>query len=522
MSWSRRFAPGVPDAVFAIVLVTVLIGGRTGFLNDPGTFWHVRLGREIARTGDVPRFDMLTYTRDRVPWVDQSWAFDLGLAALVDRWGWSGAVAVTALTLAGLYSALARGLLREGISPLVAVVVTVITAGIGSIHFLVRPHLLTFVLMLATLRICQRQHERGGWAVALIPALMVVWANVHGGFLAGPLIVLTAGFGHAVSGPWDQARRQNVIKFVATCVLALLAPLINPYGLGLYEHVGELLVSSGVTELIQEYQPIPFGKNEGRIVEWVVLALIALPTFSQRRLQRYDLAHTLVWLHLALSSVRHAPLFALAAAPGLAKLCDGLPLAARHWGRCRCGWSAWPALTALALGMAVAWGAPIGGFCPSNWPLAAVPVVNRQPVAARLFHEQDWGGLIEEECQPPRRAFLDDRFELFGKEAVLQYVDALQGGPEWDGLRDRERIELVWVRPHRGLAKRLEADPRWQVLHRDKVSVLFRRKADVQMPLRLGNAGRGNMPGSEIQGGLGRSTDFGSATRLMIHTSNGG
>ena len=35
-----------------------------------------------------------------------------------------------------------------------------------------------------------------------------------------------------------------------------MAPLANPYGIGLYRHVGHLLVSSGVTELIEEYQPL--------------------------------------------------------------------------------------------------------------------------------------------------------------------------------------------------------------------------------------------------------------------------
>ncbi len=84
--------------------------------------------------------------------------------------------------------------------------------------------------------------------------------------------------------------------------------------------------------------------------------------------------------------------------------------------------------------------------------------------------------MIESECRPTRRAFIDDRCELFGKAEVLRYVDALQGGPVWDTIRDRDRIELVWVRPNRGLARLLDGDPDWTVLHRDAVSILFRRK----------------------------------------------
>lgn len=476
MSGMRRLAPGVPDFVFGVVLIIVMIGGRTGLLNDPGTFWHVRLGREIMRTGDVPRFDTLTYTREHTPWVDQSWAFDLALAALVDRWGWSTAIAVTALALATFYGGLARGLLRDGIAPVIVTVVTSLVVGIGSIHFLIRPHLFTLVFVYWVLRICQRQHERGGWLILLVPFLMVPWANLHGGFLAGPVIVLTAALGHAISGDWDESRKRDVLKFGAVFVLCVLTPLINPYGIGLYRHVFHLLGSSGVTPLIQEYQPISFGQADSRLVEWVILGLIALPTFSSRRIDRYDLAHSLVWLHFALASVRHAPLFAIVVAPALSKLLDGLPLDTRETGRSRIGWTLWSSATAAGLGLALVCGVGLGGFNPDKWPLDAVAILNQEPAELRLFHEQDWGGMIEAECRPTRRAYVDDRFELFGKETILGYLGAMAGGPAWDVLLERQQFRLVWVRPERGLAARLAADPNWKTLHRDRVSVLFGRK----------------------------------------------
>jgi hypothetical protein len=475
MSILRRWSPGVPDLVFLLVLIAVSIGGRTGFLNDPGTFWHLRLGREILAAHAVPRSDLLTYSRENIEWADQSWAFDVGLALLVDHAGWTAAIAATALGLAWIYASLARGLLRDGFAPVVVVLVAVLALGVGAVHFLVRPHLVTLGLVLWTLRACQRQHERGGWSIAVIPLIMVLWANVHGGFLAGPVIVLAAMIGHALSGPLDRDRRRELGKFAAVFVLACAAPLVNPYGFGLYRHVSHLLVSSGVTDLIDEYQPIPFGKANGRVMEWAVLVLVAVPSLSARRIERYALVQTVVWLHLALASLRHAPLFAMAAAPALAQALDGLPLAARDLGRLGRRFSAWPAVATLAVGVAIAGGVRFGGFSPKVWPLAALPVLDRQPVGIRLFHEQDWGGMIEAECRPPRRAYLDDRFELFGRQAILEYVDALQGGPAWDALRDRLRIGLVWIRPERGLARRLAADPQWREVHHDGVSVLFAR-----------------------------------------------
>jgi hypothetical protein len=470
--------------VFAVVLGLVLVGGRYGLFGDPGTPWHLRLGREIIASGTVPRHDFLTYTRQGADWVDQSWGFDVLLAAVVGAWGWSAVVALTATGLAALYAAMARGLIRDGASPMAAIVAAVLAMAIGSIHFLARPHLFTFGFAYLTFRACQRQHERGGWMVLLVPLYTAVLANLHGGFVVLPLIAATAGLGHAISGPWDPARRREVLKFAAATVLSCLAALANPYGIGLYGHVANLLVSSGVTSMIVEYQPAPFGKPGADVLEWVLLGLIALPVVSSRRIDRYQLAHVLVWLHLALTTIRNAPFFAMAAAPALASLIDGLPLSTRgSWKRDDRA-SIWPALAVMALLIVVARGVWLGGYDPKKWPLEALAALDHQPASARLFHEQDWGGLIEAETCPVRRSYVDDRFELFGKEAIVEYVDAMTGGPVWDAVRDRDRVDLVWLRPDRGLAKRLVKESGWSVLFRDEVSILFsgRRAEDGSDP----------------------------------------
>jgi hypothetical protein len=477
--------------VFGVVLGLVLIGGRHGLFNDPGTPWHLRLGRDVLAAGAVPRSDTLTFTRGGTPWVDQSWGFDVLLATMVTAWGWSAVIALTAVGLAGLYAALARGLVRDGVSPLVAVVVAILAAGIGSIHFLIRPHLFTFGFVYLTLRACQKQHEHGGWSVAVVPIYTAILANLHGGFVALPMIVATAGVGHAISGRWDAARRRNLLRFAMALGASGLAALANPYGVGLYRHVGHLLVSSGVTSLIVEYQPAPFGKPDAEILEWVVLALVGLPVVSARRVDRYQLAHVLVWLHLALTSIRNAPLFALVTAPALATLLDGLPLSLRRSWKQHGRWSVWPVAATIALLILVGCGVSLGGFDPKKWPVSALATLDHQSTAGRLFHEQDWGGFIAAECRPSRRSYLDDRFELFGKEAIVEYIDVLTGGPAWDTLRDRDQIDLVWLRPDRGLAKRLLTERDWSILHRDKVSILFALRKGAQQ---AGSHGEGRAP----------------------------
>ncbi len=498
MTWRGWLRPGGADAVFGIVLLIVLVGGRHKLLNDPGTFWHLRLGQEILASGSLPTSDTLTQSASGEGWVDQSWVFDLGLALVVDWAGWSGAIVCSALMLAAIYASLARGLLQDGRSMFAAVSVSVLAAGIGALHFLVRPHLFTFAFVVWTLRACQLYHEGRSLRLWLAPLIMVVWANLHGGFLAGPLIVGTAALGHAISGPWDVVRKRRLVGFGGILALMVVAPLLNPYGFDLYRHVGYLLVSSRVTDLIDEYQPMPFGSPKARLVELVLLALVALPVFSRSRPTRYELAQLLVWLHLALGSIRHAPLFAFAMAPGLARLIDGLPKRESfpanssqadqdhpHIQEFRGQRSAWPMMLGFALLLLLKAGVPFGSHDAGHWPLSGLPALNLQPVEAPLFHEQDWGGLIALECRPSRLAFLDDRFELYGRQGILAYVNALEGGPGWDTLDAQYGFELVWLRPDRGLSKRLALEDGWEVVYRDQVSVLFRKNRSLGEPSNL-------------------------------------
>ncbi len=163
-----------PDLVFLAVLGFGMTVGRSGFYNDPGTFWHLRLGREILQTGSVPRADFLTYTRDQTPWVDQSWLFDTGLAWVVNHWGWSGASALSTLIFAATYSALCRWLIRDGATPLIAGCATMLVVAIGSIHFLIRPHLFTYIFVFWTLRACRDYHLREDWRIWTIPAVVAL------------------------------------------------------------------------------------------------------------------------------------------------------------------------------------------------------------------------------------------------------------------------------------------------------------------------------------------------------------
>ena len=113
-----------------------------------------------------------------------------------------------------------------------------------------------------------------------------------------------------------------------------------------------------------------------------MLALVGLPAIVSRRADRYQLVHLLVWLHLSLTSIRNAPIFALAAAPPLALLLDGLPLPFRD---------AWPQRARRSLwAPALAVGVLACSDRRQDWrlwrnPLAAIRPGDDQPSSLRVL-----------------------------------------------------------------------------------------------------------------------------------------
>ena len=321
------------------------------------------------------------------------------LALVVDHAGWPVAVALTAILLASVYAALARGLIADGISPIVAVYVALTAVAIGCIHFLIRPHIITLAFVYVTLRLCQKQHERGGWIVAWVPVLTAVLANLHGGFLALPGIVATAAVAHAVAGPWDGLGRREVARFGLAFVACCLAGLINPYGWNLYRHVGNLLVTSGVTTLIEEYQPAPFGKPEARVLEMTVLTPMALPVLVEPAGRPLPARAHAGLAPLSLTSIPMPP-----CSPSRRRATGqpprGLPISFRSF------WSRPEAPVDLdsrhGRRLALHWPRRGSNWAGSTRPsgLSRSATLNRQPTASHLFNEQDWGGLIESECYP--------------------------------------------------------------------------------------------------------------------------
>jgi len=143
-------------------------------------WWHLASGREIWTRGAVLSTDPFSYTFAGREWMNHEWLWDVLYWGLYHQIG-PQAVAWFHLGVVALLYALIYGVAwRESRSVFAAGAVVWLSAAAMYWFMDIRPHVYTLVIVSAFLLTRDRR-----WAPFVWPPLMVIWVNLHGGFVFG-------------------------------------------------------------------------------------------------------------------------------------------------------------------------------------------------------------------------------------------------------------------------------------------------------------------------------------------------
>ena len=145
----RFLLPSVGDLIFLALLGILLCAPLSvKLLNDGGIGWHIRTGQIIAETHAIPRVDSFSSTMSGRPWFAWEWLYDVGVGQLERIAGLNGVVWLTAVTIAVVFSWTFRFLVRRGASLLLALGLSLLAVSASMIHFLARPHVMSWMFAL--------------------------------------------------------------------------------------------------------------------------------------------------------------------------------------------------------------------------------------------------------------------------------------------------------------------------------------------------------------------------------------
>lgn len=458
-------------------------------LNSDGDLGrHLTVGSIILDTRAIPAHDVFSHTRSGEPLVLHEWLSEVVFASAYRAAGLNGVAWLTALLLSVIYFALAVGLRALGVSAPIAFLAALVAYFTGMIHHLPRPHLFTLLLftLLVLLLELYRRRTNANFLWFLLP-LMVLWANFNGAFiLAFPILII-----YILGALLDRAPRRAVI-LCAFLVLAFLASLLNPFGIGLPQHVlgfmrNQFLVDNTVEYLSPNFHNISawlfaawilfsivlFGRS-GTRVTWTGLLLLAMWTafglYSARNIANYVQVAALVtapvgqvWLaaHLPALRVRFHNLDTVAP-----------PGAGWVWGFVVVGFL----IAAQANGVNFDAQGRGNVFTEPTFPVSAVDYLAQNPPAGNMFNEYTWGGYLEYRLYPSQRVFIDGDNDFFGEALVREYLDIINARDGWQEKLAHYNVRWVIVPPGRALAQALASSADWRQAYRDESAVVWVRR----------------------------------------------
>jgi hypothetical protein len=486
----RGVRPSLYDIIFIIWAVVVPVGFGSRLLNSDGDLArHLRLGEIMLGRHALLREDVFSFTRAGQPFVAFEYGSELVYAAAYRVAGLAGVAVLAGLVLALAYALVARFLIRRGGDPLLAYLISMAAAVLGASHWLARPHLFTMLLVVVLLELLQHTTRR---ALLAYPLLFLLWANLHGGFSFGCILIAIYALGEAAEGllsadraPWLARSRHHA----AALGLALAASLVNPNGYHLLGHVFGFFGNSAILAQTQEFFSPDFHTINGKIFLGVLLAVIAALACSRRRPPVTTLLVLLATIAFALISQRNIELFALTA----------LPLAALHLDA---EWRALPLLrgakavfereyagqypgvgaatvSLLLLGLALAGGTVAGvpvvpnRFDERSFPVRAVARARAEGLQGRMYNNFIWGGYLLL-AWPEQRVFIDGGTDHYGEKLFNEWIQVWNLDKGWRDVLSRWRISVVLVPPESRLADELIRDHQWRVWYRDSTAVLLR------------------------------------------------
>ena len=157
-------------------------------LQDSDTYWQIAVGQWILDHHALPRVDIYSFTKAGEPWVSSSWLAQVLYATSYNLAGWTGPVVLAAGCIAATFALLTH-ILGRRVPAAFAVAVAIAALVLSKGHFLARPHVLVLPVMLAWAYGLMSASERGQAPSPWLLPLIALWANLHGGFVFGLVLI---------------------------------------------------------------------------------------------------------------------------------------------------------------------------------------------------------------------------------------------------------------------------------------------------------------------------------------------
>ncbi len=486
----RYLLPSLADMLFVSVFLYLSFVPGVGLLNDGDTGYHIRAGEYILDSFTLPNIDPYSFITPALPWTVHEWLSEVVMAIVHRLSGLSGVVVFYASILAVTYYAVVRVLKAHGNSALPAAATTVVIIASSTIHWLARPHLFSFLMIVLWLHILDSYEHLDRNRLYYLPLLMIPWVNLHGGYIIGFVLLGIYLAGNLLLIIVDQeAWRNGGIKraksYGSMFVICMVTALLNPFGWKIFLFPFKLVFDKYLMDHTSEFLSPNF--HEQPVFKALLLLLILFLSFSKKRLTIIQTGLVLLFTNMALYSIRYVPLFGLIVVPVMLRnmdfdFGDSLPRVRAFLHKridtvsIMDGMSRgfiWPSAAILLVLVQLYNGAIVHDFDPKKKAVDAVDFIKREQIPGRMFNNDEFGDLIIYKAHRQFKVFIDGRLDMYGSKHLKEYYKITSFSPGWENILQSYGISWIIYNTESEFVRFLTSRQEWRLVYSDKLASIF-------------------------------------------------
>lgn len=493
-------------ALLFLVLVILVWAMNISQISNNDIWMHLKNGELILKNRHFLYTDTYSFRTIGMPWVNHEWLAGV-IFYLVFQMGKVNGLIIfkTLLVLVLTLWLIATCLLTKNRWNILypVIVFALFNAGVRSLE---RPHMFTDFFVPVFFFILFAYKYRKKDYLFWLPILMLLWVNIHGGFVVGMGIITLFTLFETCRTFLNRylKKRQNDIlsikqlkKLWIIWLISGLVLMLNPHGLSIYTYPFELASKQTFMTQIYEWQP-PF-KSETFMKSYafnyflVWMALLGLSFLLDWK--RFDLTNfmlSLLFLSMALKMHRNITIFALATAPiislNLDQFFDGLFKDQKGFigadllvKTCLLLITAGLTVMSFQYGYIYRQGSnkPYGWGVASNMPIKAVEYLKKNQIKGNSFNPYTYGTYLIWHLYPETRVVMDSRDLPYGESLYLEHQYAMVDVNAFKFIFQKYHIDYILLNYRQSELvehfKYLQDNKEWVMVYFDDQNLIYIR-----------------------------------------------
>ena len=476
----------------AMAILLIVIANTQRF-TDPDLWGHLRFGQVVLAVHHLVRLDPYSYTALGAPWRNHEWLTEVTMAFFYNHFGVIGLKIWKLGCVTAAISGVMIALAETGATPITQLLLMMLATVAVMPQMQFRPQLFTFALFAWLLVLLQRHALKRRSHLWLVIPMMALWANFHGGFIAG---LGALGMYTAATAARDLRRGDGfgaAFKLGALTVAALLATLATPYGVDTWVAVLNALRNPVTRVAVSDWQPLLFHLAEqwrlshmGTSFYFCALTLMATAVIAFVRYPTLDdlpmMAVAALMIVAAFTAVRNLPLAVMAcilpaarhlALARAARPTDEESTSERHSGANQIA----IACAALFL-IFYSDGLSSRLETEQRYPEGAVSFLQSHHLKGNILADFGWGEYLIWHT-PESKIYIDGRYDtVFSGKVIGDYLKFFFNDAGVQQVLTDYPHDFILLAPKAPIVKTLRGLPGWKLIYEDDDAVLFIRAGE--------------------------------------------